>query len=362
MRLLLILLLLFHLPAQADIDHLPPYQNRLGRERPLIAVVGENRMTELVDYLVPFGILSQSRVADVVALSTEAGPLQLMPALRIRAQASVAAFEKRYPQGADYLIVPAVHDSDDPRLIAFIQSQAAKGATLIGICDGVLVLGNAGQLKGRRATGHWYSLSQRQSDFPDTQWLENRRYVVDGNVMTTSGVSAAIPASLALVEAIAGSARAAQLGQAIGVSEWSSRHDSRQFAFGARGYLAIAGNYAAFWRHETLGLPLQPGLEETSLALRADAWARSFRTEVRSSAPGPVVSRHGLTFLPDDPAPQPAYLPGRATRATAVLDEALVGIAEHYGAATADVVAAQLEYSSPERTQPTMRQNPMDNP
>lgn len=362
MRLPLMLLLLLTLPVQADDDHLSPYPNRFGRERPVIAVVGENRMTELVDYLVPFGILSQSGAAEVVALSTEPGPLQLMPALKVRAQATVDEFEQHYPQGADYLIVPAVHDSSDAKLIAFIQSQSAKGATLIGICDGVLVLGRAGQLKGRRATGHWYSLAQRQSDFPETQWLENRRYVVDGNLMTTSGVSAAIPASLALLEAIAGKAKAATLAQEIGVSEWSSRHDSRRFAFGALGYMAIVGNYLAFWRHESLGVPLQPDLDEASLALRADSWARSFRTEVQSSAPGPVLSRHGLTFLPDDAAPSPTTLPGAATGATAVLDEALDGIAERYGTATAEVVAAQLEYLLPERTQPRMRQNPMDNP
>ncbi|MEB0233356.1 transcriptional regulator, partial [Undibacterium sp. 10I3] len=62
MRLILMFLMLLNLSALADDAHLPPYQNRLGRERPVIAVIGENRMTELVDYLVPFGILSQSGV------------------------------------------------------------------------------------------------------------------------------------------------------------------------------------------------------------------------------------------------------------------------------------------------------------
>lgn len=359
---LLLTLLIIHSPVWADNDHLPPYQARFDRDKPVIAVVGENRMTELVDYLVPFGLLSQAGIAEVVALSTEAGPLHLMPALTIRAQATVEEFQRLYPQGADYLIVPAVHESDDPRLLAFIGSQAKHGATLVGICDGVLALGQAGQLRGRRATGHWYSLQQRREDFPETRWVENRRYVVDGKVMTTSGVSAAIPATLAVVEAIAGAGRAAELGSAIGLADWSPRHDSRQFAFGARDYMTIAGNYAAFWRHETLDVPLQPGLDEAVLALKTDAWARSFRTEVSASAAGPVISRHGLTFLPDVQDSSATPMPGDATSASDALDEAIQSIGERYGLATAELVAAQLEYQPSERSKPEARRNNRDNP
>ena len=102
-----------------------------------------------------------------------------MPALSVRADASIAEFQRDFPQGADYLIVPAVHDSQEPRLLNFIRQQAALGASIIGICDGVLPLAHAGLLHGRRATGHWYSRDQRLADFPDTLWQENQRYVVD---------------------------------------------------------------------------------------------------------------------------------------------------------------------------------------
>jgi putative intracellular protease/amidase len=339
-----LLILMLYLPLLAQAEALQPYQPRFGREQPLVAVVGENRMTELVDYLVPFGLLSRADVAEVVALSTREGPLQMMPALSISAQATTGEFEQRYPQGADYLIVPAVHHSDDPVLTAFVAGQAARGATIVGICDGVLVLGHAGLLHGRQATGHWYSKSRREADFPDTHWQVDHRYVVDGNLLTSSGVSAAVPVSLALVEAIAGPLKAHALGQEIGLTNWSPEHDSRTFAFGAGGYLTATSNYLAFWRHETLFLPLQPGLDEATLALRIDAWARSFRTEVLASGNDPIRSRHGLTLLPDTPAEGTPLLPGREAAPGKVLDEALAGIAARYGDGTAAFVAAQLEY------------------
>ncbi|WP_044874088.1 DJ-1/PfpI family protein [Pseudomonas sp. LFM046] len=343
-QLLLILLLVPLLTQAVAAEKIQPYQPRFGRERPVVAVVGENRMTELVDFLVPFGLLGRSGVAEVIALSTREGPLQLMPALKVRAQATIAAFEQRYPQGADYLIVPAVHHSDDPALTGFVAAQAARGATVVGICDGVLVLGHAGLLHGRRATGHWYSKEQREADFPDAHWQVDTRYVVDGSVVTSSGVSAALPVSLALVEAIAGPARAAALGREIGLGDWSSEHNSRTFTFGPGGYFTAATNYLAFWRHETLALPLEPGLDEAALALRADAWARSFRTEVLATASGPVKSRQGLEFLPDATSPEVPPLPGNTVPAGVTLDEALNGISARYGAATAAFVATQLEY------------------
>lgn len=68
---------------------------------------------------------------------------------------------------------------------------------------------NAGLLEGHRATGHWYSLPSLQK-FSGTTWIRDQRYVSDGVVVTTTGVTASIPASHALGEAIAGHNRATQ--------------------------------------------------------------------------------------------------------------------------------------------------------
>ncbi|ARS50406.1 transcriptional regulator [Ectopseudomonas mendocina] len=349
-------------PTQAVEESLAPYQPRFGRERPVVAVIAQNRMTELADYVVPLGVLRRAGGAQVLALANEAAPIELMPALSIQPDASIAEFRQRFPQGADYLIVPAVHDSREPRLLDFIRQQAALGATLIGICDGVLPLAHAGLLQGRRATGHWYSRSQRLKDFPDTLWQENRRYVIDGALMTTSGVSAALPASLALVEAIAGHASASTLAQELGVASWSPEHQSQGFALGAQGYLTAAGNYLARWRHERFAVPLHDDLDEVALALRVDAWARTFRTKVYGVAPHAVRSAGGLVFVPQrDDAGLPA-LPGRQLAAARAIDEALDGIAGRYGEATRHLVAAQLEHAPAGSVNPVRGQIELHSP
>ncbi|EQM69432.1 DJ-1/PfpI family protein [Pseudomonas tohonis] len=330
-------------------ERLPAYQKRFERERPLVAVIGENRMTELVDYVLPYGLLKRSGVAEVVALSTRPGPMQMMPALHLLAEADIDGFDRRHPEGADYIVVPAVHHSDDPQLLRWVRQQAAKGATVVGICDGALVLGEAGLLEGRRATGHWYSRGQREDDFPGTRWVSDRRYLADGKVITTAGVSAAMPVSIALVEAIAGTDRAQALATGIGLADWSPRHDGDAFALGAGGYLAAAGNLLSFWRHEELGLEVRQGEDELALALRADAWSRTFRSEVLALAAdaSPIRTASGLVLLPEPMAAHPGITHLQPTDAplARLFDQTLGAIAARYDQATAALVAAQLEYA-----------------
>ena len=91
------------------------------RARPVVAVVGANEGSETTDYLIPYGVLKRSGVADVVSLGVGAGPVKLMPALTIVPEATIAEFDTRFPDGADYVIVPALHNAKNPRLIAWIK-------------------------------------------------------------------------------------------------------------------------------------------------------------------------------------------------------------------------------------------------
>jgi putative intracellular protease/amidase len=287
-----------------------------------------------------------------VALGTSDGPIQMKPALRFQAQASIHAFNGRYPDGADYVVVPNVYEGEnDPALLEWLRLQAAKGATIIGICDGVSTLANAGLLQGRRATTHWRTIDRLARKHPDTQWLKNRRYVADGKIITTSGVSASIPISMALIEAIAGRAHAQEVGQRLGVSEWSPTHNSEQFSLTSKHLRTVLSNKAMFWRHEALGVEVRPEIDEIRVALVADAYGRTRRTEALSVAASnqPLVTRRGLTLLPDrvigrSDAPR-TLVPGYEHLPPAhALDASLESIASNYGKPTAAFVALTMEF------------------
>lgn len=331
--------------TQTQLTRIAPYKPRFGRTRPLIAVIGENSGTELTDYLVPYGILRRADVADVMALSTHSGPLTMRPALRIQPQATVDSFDARYPDGADYVIVPAVVHRDDPVLLGWIRQQAAKGATLVSICDGALVLAGTGVLEGHAATAHWATRDYRKKAFPNVRWLDNRRYVVDGNIVSSAGISAAVPTSLALVEAIGGYNRAGAIARQVGVADWGPEHNSEVFQpkFG-RNLMAFAStNYLNHWFHrqQPVGIPVANGSDEVALALTADAYTRTGRAMAYavSSSPGPVLTAGGLTVLPDRTGS------GLMLRAPEIsMSKLLRDIGRRYGHLTAYGVALDFEY------------------
>ena len=339
-------------PGASDAGELARHAPRFDRARPVVAVLGYNPATEVTDYVVPYGILAESGVAEVVALATGEGPIRMSPALTFQAQATTRQFDERFPKGADYVIVPNVYDGQkDALLLDWVKRQAAAGAIIVGICDGVPVLANAGLLEGRRATAHWKTIDGLERRHAETRWLRNTRYVADGNVITTSGVSASIPISLALVEAIGGRAQAEKVAAFLGVDDWSSSHNSEQFKLTAASLATVLGNKAMFWRHETLGLELGEGVDEISVALIADAYARTRRSPVISVARSdkPLRTRRGLALVPDHTSTGGArpsrMLPLLETLPPAhALDRALEGIATTYGEATAAFVALTMEY------------------
>ncbi|MBP6013032.1 MAG: DJ-1/PfpI family protein [Alphaproteobacteria bacterium] len=315
------------------------------RARPVVAVVGANSGTETTDYLVPYGVLRRSGVADVFALSTKGGPLKLMPALTIVPDATTAEFVRRYPDGADYVIVPALHDPTDADVRAFIRAQAALGATIVSICDGTLVMANAGMLSGHRATGHWFNIDDVAKAHPTMQRVRDRRYVADRGIVTTTGVSASVPVSLALVEAIAGRERAAALAQEIGARGWSAEHDSGAFHLIRDDVWMILGNLImGLFDRETIAVRVQDGGDIIAAAFMADSYGRTFRARAVVVGSQPVRTAEGLQILPDAsraavdiavdlPKDTPAH----------ALDLALGGIKARYGDATAAFVRVQLE-------------------
>jgi putative intracellular protease/amidase len=320
------------------------------RQRPLVAIIGINDATETTDYLMPYGILRRADVADVVTLATAPGPVTLFPTLKVEPQATIAEFDAQHPDGADYVIVPAMSRDDDPVALQWIRSQAAKKAIIIGVCAGAKVVGDSGLLHGKRATTHWYSIKELRGKHPTVRYVRDRRMVVDDGVATTTGITASMPMSLTLIEAIAGRDKAKAVGRDIGLADWDARHESDEFKFTRPFALTAIGNTAAFWAHEQLGIELKDGIDEVSLALVTDAWSRTYRSQAVTFArtAGAQQSRGGIRIYPDQVTanwPAERLLPPVADRKPAdALDNALQEIAARYGTRTTDFVAMQLEY------------------
>ena len=320
------------------------------RTRPVIAIIGDNDGSETTDYLIPYGVLKRSGVADVFALGVRPGPVKLMPTLTIIPDATIDVFDQRYPEGADYVIVPAMHVRNAPAMVSWLKRQAKSGATIVGVCAGGVILAEAGLLHERRATTHWFWIDTIRSADSTIRYVPDRRYVADRGVVTTTGISASVPVSLALVAAIAGRVRADELAGELGVRDWGTQHDSQTFRLTRADIGAYAANFLMLWRHEQVGVPIAAGVDEIALALTADAFATTHRASALALASGaePITTKSGLRVVPGGvlgsmgvDVTQNVLSEDKAALA---LDLALEVIGSRYGAGSVAIVQLELEY------------------
>ena len=100
---------------------------------------------------------------------------------------------------------------EDEEVLSWLRAIDRQAKWTTSVCTGSLVLGAAGLLEGKRATGHWLYLEPLRAYGADPV---GGRFVVDGKVITAAGVSAGIDMALHLVGLEAGPevAQAVQLG------------------------------------------------------------------------------------------------------------------------------------------------------
>jgi transcriptional regulator GlxA family with amidase domain len=96
----------------------------------------------------------------------------------------------------------------DPAHLNWVRAQRASVPLLASVCTGSLVYAAAGMLTRRRATTHWASLNMLSEIDPTVITDVDARFVDDGDLITSAGVSAGIDMALHLVARLAGTERA----------------------------------------------------------------------------------------------------------------------------------------------------------
>jgi transcriptional regulator GlxA family with amidase domain len=106
---------------------------------------------------------------------------------------------------ADIVLVPGGRGNrqllNDEPVLSWLREIDRRTRWTTSVCTGSLVLGAAGLLEGKRATGHWLYLDPLRAYGAEPV---GGRYVEDGKIVTAAGVSAGIDMALHLVGREAG--------------------------------------------------------------------------------------------------------------------------------------------------------------
>lgn len=103
----------------------------------------------------------------------------------------------------------------DEEHLAWLQDRRGEVSLMASVCTGALVYAAAGLLRGRPATTHRRAFEELAAADPSVQLRPGDRYVDDGDVITSAGVSAGIDMALHLVARFAGADRANQVRRGI---------------------------------------------------------------------------------------------------------------------------------------------------
>jgi transcriptional regulator GlxA family with amidase domain len=107
---------------------------------------------------------------------------------------------------------PQLTDGDQ---LDWVKRQRQSVPLLASVCIGSLVYAAARLLANRPATTHWASLDELKKLDRSVDVRPDERYVDDGDIITSAGVSAGIDMALHLVDRLAGVERARYVRRAI---------------------------------------------------------------------------------------------------------------------------------------------------
>ena len=113
----------------------------------------------------------------------------------------------------DFLLVPGGQGTrtevTNAKLLEFVATRGETCKAILSVCTGSFVLHAAGLLAGKKATTHWGSLERLRALGNVT--VVEERFVQDGNVWSSAGVSAGIDVTLAFIASVAGEESAAKV-------------------------------------------------------------------------------------------------------------------------------------------------------
>jgi transcriptional regulator GlxA family with amidase domain len=164
---------------------------------------------EVLDFAGPFEVFSLAEedgnkifnvklIAEQSKMITARNGLKVLPDFTIEDQLNL-----------DILIIPGGYGAEqiqinNPRIVQWIKQQFDKVQLLASVCTGALLLAKAGLLKNKKATTHWMDLERLEKEFEDIFVVHGAKFVDEGRIITSGGISAGLNMSFYIITKIVG--------------------------------------------------------------------------------------------------------------------------------------------------------------
>jgi transcriptional regulator GlxA family with amidase domain len=153
-----------------------------------------------LDVVGPYEVLNKLPDSKIYLVGQEKKEYKDTYGLKISADYSTDEISQ-----ADVLLIPGGFGVDNllknNEILDWIQKTDSTTKWTVSVCSGSLLLAQAGLLNGKNCTTHWKRKDQLRNF---NVIVKDERFVQDGKIITSAGVSAGIDMALYLVSKIAG--------------------------------------------------------------------------------------------------------------------------------------------------------------
>lgn len=296
-------------PSAHELTDLPPNMPSSSGSIVVAVVLGASG-TVGSDVLAPYEVFASSPKFSVYTIAMQSAPAAVDGGPAILPTYTFEDIRSGTARKPDVVVVPAVGAPEGPDEAAtreWVVEQSRRGARILGVCNGSGVLAAAGLLNGHQATSHWSRLGALKQSYPEIQWTGGLRFVQDGMITTTAGVTSGIPGALKVMEDLAGADEAERVGRLVNYPDWSVGTEAQiPVQSFAASDIPIALNALIPWFRPTIGVGLVDGVSETDVASAFEVYNMSFAARtVAVAAADTVTTRHGMILLtiPERQAP-----------------------------------------------------------
>ncbi|OPA72781.1 DJ-1/PfpI family protein [Paenibacillus selenitireducens] len=285
-------------PALTDVQ-VPKYD----ANKPTVAVLLANEATEVFDFLVPYEMFAMTEAYNVYGVAPDREIKSLTGGLDVVPHYSFDEMDAMLGKSPDIIVIPFMPILDEKKYAPvreWIRKHSSAKTTLISICNGAENLADTGLLNGKSAATHWGDINRLIKKYPEIHWVKDRRYVPQGNIVSSAGLTSGIDATLYVISQQLGEAAAKKVAKEMNYPSYDyvTNPQMKPFDAGLSDITYVLNN-AFQWNKVKAGVLLYNGADELDLSAAFDTYAASGTTTTLtvSSANELIVTKHGLNLV-----------------------------------------------------------------
>ncbi len=189
---------------------------------------------QIIDYTGPYEVFGSANF-DVYTVAEQKKPVTTAMGMTVVPKYSFSDAPR-----PDVLVVPGGGVNAAQRnetILKWIRDETAHTEHTMSVCNGAFILASAGLLDGLSATTTSGNIERLKSTYPKINVIDDQRFVDNGKIITTGGLTAGIDGALHVVSVMMGEGYAQQV--ALGEEyDWHPRGDFARPALADRLYLS----------------------------------------------------------------------------------------------------------------------------